>query len=42
VAPKAETKINVVGLKLYTKRMMTDYPEHNLKMLRTKPELIIN
>ena len=40
VAPKAETKINVVGLKLYTKRMMTDYPEQNLKMLRTKPELI--
>ena len=40
VAPKAETKINVVGLKIYTKRMMTDYPEYNLKMLRTKPELI--
>ena len=40
VAPKAETKINVVGLKLYTKMLMTAKPEQNLKMLRTKPELI--
>ena len=40
VVPKAETKINVVGLKLYTKMLMTAKPEVNLKMLRTKPELI--
>ena len=37
-----ETKVSVVGLKLYTKRMTErdKYPELNLKILRTKPELI--
>jgi hypothetical protein len=40
VVPKVETKISVVGLKLYTKRVMTEYPEYNLKILRTKPQLI--
>ena len=37
-----ETKVTVVGLKLYTKRMTErdKYPELNLKILRTKRELI--
>ena len=37
-----ETKVSVVGLKLYTKRMTErdKYPELNLKILRTKRELI--
>jgi len=40
VTPKIETKIGVVGLKLYTKRIIKEYPEYNLKILRTKPQLI--
>jgi hypothetical protein len=40
VTPKVETKIGVVGLKLYTKRIIKEYPEYNLKILRTKPQLI--
>ena len=37
-----ETKVSVVGLKLYTKRMTErdKYPNLNLKILRTKKELI--
>jgi len=40
VKPLPETKITVLGLKLYTKMKSDNYPELNLRILRTKSELI--